>query len=575
MVVDQAKRNGVHYTPAGLARFLAARGAEHVTPAAKTLKVLDPACGDGSLLEALAEYLSPQVLAHSVLVGYETDGEAVVAANERLARFPVEQIDLRQQDFLDAVADRAMASTGGGLFASGERGDEELFDIVIANPPYVRTQVLGADKAQALADKFDLHGRVDLYHAFTKAMSWVLRPGGVLALLTSNRFLVTQAGASLRRFLLREFQLRAVYDLGDTKLFSAAVLPVIIVATKAKGGIAAECPFIRAYECRHGAPADPAYAPTVLDVLGNGFEGHVRTEAGTYRIERGLLATSSDGAQPWTLHTTDITDWLGVVERNRACTFEEAGVVRVGIKTTADSVFVRTDWESLPIELQPEAEVLFPLITHHITGRWRVTHEDTNRTRVLYTHRVVGGKRQPIDLAEYPRCRAYLESHRTRLEGREYVLKAGRKWYEIWVPQNPTEWAKPKIVFPDIAETARFSLDLTGAVVNGDCYWFALQPGQPEDQLFLMLAVANSSFITEYYDRVFHNKLYAGRRRFMTQYVSKFPLPYPDGPAAREIVRIVRKLADGNSARTSESELSDRLDVLVWESFGLAKEPAR
>ena len=41
----------------------------------------------------------------------------------------------------------------------------------------------------------------------------------------------------------------------------------------------------------------------------------------------------------------------------------------------------------------------------------------------------------------------------------------------------------------------------------------------------LLLAVANSSFITKFYDIAFHNKLYAGRRRFMTQYVKKF-LPH-------------------------------------------------
>ena len=62
------------------------------------------------------------------------------------------------------------------------------FDAVIANPPYVRTQVLGAATAQELARRFRLTGRVDLYHAFAKAIANVLKPGGILGLLTSNRF---------------------------------------------------------------------------------------------------------------------------------------------------------------------------------------------------------------------------------------------------------------------------------------------------------------------------------------------------------------------------------------------------
>ncbi len=110
------------------------------------------------------------------------------------------------------------------------------FDAVIANPPYVRTQVLGAATSQTLARRFGLTGRVDLYHAFTKAMANVLKPGGILGLLTSNRFLTVKSGASLRRLLRIEFHLEAIYDLGDTRLFAAAVLPVIVVARKQRGG---------------------------------------------------------------------------------------------------------------------------------------------------------------------------------------------------------------------------------------------------------------------------------------------------------------------------------------------------
>jgi len=572
MAVDQVKQKGVHYTPASLAQFLAAAGVGHLDLPDGPLKVLDPACGDGSLLEAIAVHLPRRTLTKSALVGYETDREALFAAGERLGRFSVEQIDLRKQDFLEAVADRVVASAGGTLFSSQEPTSEEVFDLVIANPPYVRTQILGADKAQALANKFNLRGRVDLYHAFTKAMSSVLRPGGVLALLTSNRFLLTQAGASMRRFLLSEFQLRAIYDLGDTKLFSAAVLPVVIVATKNKGSSKAKCPFVRVYECRDRAVAPEASAETVLDVLDNGFTGNIQTEAGVYRVERGTLVASSDGRQPWTLHTADISAWLRTVERNSDGTFEQFGVIRVGIKTTADSVFVRTDWDALPAEHQPEPEVLRPLITHHVASRWKLTEADAARTQVLYTHRIVEGKRKPIDLSQYPRCRAYLELHRDRLEGRKYVLKAGRKWYEIWVPQNPADWVKPKIVFPDIAEIPRFSLDVTGAIVNGDCYWITLRPGQPEDRLLLMLAVANSTFIPEYYDRVFHNKLYAGRRRFMTQYVSKFPLPRFDTQAVSEIIGLVRELTGDDASPEPDPEVVNRLDDLVWKSFGLPKE---
>jgi 23S rRNA G2445 N2-methylase RlmL len=74
---------------------------------------------------------------------------------------------------------------------------ESLFDAIISNPPYVRTQVLGAATARKLALRFGLTGRVDLYHAFVKAITLALRGGGVLGLLTSNRFLSIQSGTTL------------------------------------------------------------------------------------------------------------------------------------------------------------------------------------------------------------------------------------------------------------------------------------------------------------------------------------------------------------------------------------------
>ncbi len=124
---------------------------------------------------------------------------------------------------------------------------------------------------------------------------------------------------------------------------------------------------------------------------------------------------------------------------------------------------------------------------------------------------------------------------------------------------------------PDIAEEPKFFLDMTGAVVNGDCYWMTLRPGRTPDWLPLVLAVANSSFITRYYDIAFHNKLYAGRRRFMTQYVKQFPLPDAAGTGAK-IVRLVKRLLRSSA---TDRPLEQQIDALVWESFGLSEEVAR
>jgi adenine-specific DNA-methyltransferase len=175
----------------------------------------------------------------------------------------------------------------------------------------------------------------------------------------------------------------------------------------------------------------------------------------------------------------------------------------------------------------------------------------------------------------YPRARAYLECHRARLASREYLRQSDREWYEVWVPQDPAGWAQPKVVFPDIAEYPRFMLDDSTAIVNGDCYWITLQHGRDARWLLLLLAVANSSFILKYYDTVYHNKLYSGRRRFMTQYVKGFPLPDLNSPLGNRLVALVSEITSGGLFGEARAAVEKKIDAAVWESFGLVEEAAR
>jgi len=143
------------------------------------------------------------------------------------------------------------------------------------------------------------------------------------------------------------------------------------------------------------------------------------------------------------------------------------------------------------------------------------------------------------------------------LEGRAYVIEGGRNWFEIWVPQKPALWTQQKIVFPDIADAPRFAIDRSGSIVNGDCYWMVVED---DDLAEVIAAVGNSSFCTWFYDAACGNYLYAGRRRFMTQYIEHLPIPAPK----RDLVDRIRELRISNDV--------EQLDALVWSSLGL-KQP--
>jgi hypothetical protein len=577
----EKKTNGIHYTPPILAAYLAVASASGLrigSEVKRTLEVLDPACGEGELLMAVVEAVSPVLRRKLVLTGFDTDAAAVERARVLLAKCGVAAVEIHCGDFLAAIAENGVRQQMDLSFGeqTGANGRwVQRFDLVISNPPYVRTQVLGATAAQKLAERFALSGRVDLYHAFVRGMTLALREGGVLGLLTSNRFLSVQSGASVRSWLAGHFQLLRLVDLGDTKLFHAAVLPAIVVGLRKTGVEEQDCEFIRVYEDRGNKGQSARDVESVLEVLDFSFSGVARAGGVCFNVQTGRLHAAAGGETPWAMSNQKIDSWLATVKQHSEGVFSDVGKVCVGIKSTADVVFVRDDWECLPESERPEEELLHPLVTHHLAKRWNLPAGEAKGKRVLYPYKMGSQNREPIELADYPRAEAYLLKHAERLKGRNYVIEAGRRWYEIWVPQRPSDWACQKIAFPDISESNKFFLVDEGWIVNGDCYWIRPLLGKDENWLYLMLAVANSSFVLKFYDVVFHNKLYAGRRRFMSQYVSRFPLPRRN--RAGEILGLMPMLLRA-AARQDGLELSRleiELDEAVWRAFGLAEEGAR
>jgi adenine-specific DNA-methyltransferase len=158
--------------------------------------------------------------------GFDTNIDYIISARSNLSRFNFD-LDIQNQDFLST---QGVSAEPLNLF--NQNINEEYADMIIANPPYVRTQILGTEKAQEIAKRFNLKGRVDLYYPFLIAMTNVLKKGGLIGVITSNRYLFTKSGESIRTFLLENYEPIEVIDLGDTKIFDAAVLPAIFIGRK-------------------------------------------------------------------------------------------------------------------------------------------------------------------------------------------------------------------------------------------------------------------------------------------------------------------------------------------------------
>lgn len=558
------KAGGATYTPKLLADFVASQiiQAAHLEALEGVLRVLDPAVGDGELLVSLLAQMKHRPGLRVEVYGFETNPQARAEAAARLQReFPAVPVQLEERNFLEFVLESFGEGGSGDLFHSQA---VEPFDLIIANPPYVRTQIIGASQAQRLASQFRLIGRVDMYYAFLMGMARILRPRGVAGIIVSNRFMTIKSGAVVRSAILERFNLRHVWDLGDTKLFEAAVLPAVLLVEGRNGHAAGSPTFTSIYETDEAAKSKAADPISALE-----HDGVVEIPDGRrYQVRHGKLNGAGTSDALWRISTDAGDAWLATVESHTWGTFRDIGKIRVGVKTCADKVFIRSDWDDLPVEDRPE--LLRPLTTHHVARRFRALESKTIR-RILYPHEAGISNRRVVDLDCYPRARAYLEQHRATLEGRKYVIEAGREWFEIWVPQDPAAWEAPKLVFRDISDEPMFWIDHAGTVVNGDCYWLIAEKPSVENLLWLAVAVGNSKFIEAFYDHRFHNKLYAGRRRFITQYVEQFPLPDPESATGRSIIAKAKAGYDAVGTDAGE-RLATELDRLIWEAFGLSVE---
>jgi adenine-specific DNA-methyltransferase len=518
-----------------------------------SVKVLDPAVGDGELLISLIKALKSHSIYNIDVCGIDTNPVSIEITKKRLEEaYPEISLTLKTKDFLELCLEKET------LFDSNKTS---RFDLLISNPPYIRTQVLGSKQTQKLSKAFGLKGRIDIYQAFLIAMQSVLKKDAVAGVIVSNRFLTTKGAAKFRETLYHQYSIKGIWDFGDTKVFDAAVLPAVMVLSPCNKKDNVNIPFSSVYVAENHENTESApFVDNQIKALQ--YSGIVRSKKANYRVKSGQLNFDSKPSDLWSLQDSDSKRWLNTVSKNTWCLFKDIGKVRVGVKTTADNIFIKSDWKS---DIGYEPELLLPLSTHHIAGRYK--NNKNQKKYILYTHTIVDGRRTTYNLEQYPLSKKYLEDNKKQLTARKYVAEANRHWFEIWVPQNPSLWSQPKIIFRDITERPTFWIDKEGTVVNGDCYWMVSDKRDaPKGILWLVLAIANSRFIEVFYDIKFQNKLYSKKRRFITQYVEQFPIPDPNLKESQKLITLAEKCYNEENIKNRE-KFENEIDQIVWSIF--------
>jgi hypothetical protein len=427
--------------------------------------------------------------------------------------------------------------TAGGFDWSVEfsevllEGRRRGFDIIVANPPYVRQELIKEIKP-ALQRIFGslFCGTADLYTFFyLRAIELLRDDGGMLAFISSNKWFRAGYGANLRGHIAETCAVSSITDFGELPVFeAAATFPMVFVARKGKPADAHAPVFTQV----------KSLAPPYPDVLALVQRDGTRLPADSIKDEN------------WTLSNA--------VAAQRLRTMEKAGIplelyvkkqIYRGVLTGFNTAFVITGEKRRELIAQDprSAEIIKPLAVGDDVRRWRI--EDQDRWLIVTK---IG-----VDIKRYPAILAHLKQWQPELERR---CDKGNHWWELRACAYYLAFDMPKIVFPDIAKEPRFAFDTRGTYVNNTTYFV------PSNDLFL-LGVLNSSAAWAYSAErlaVLGDADKGGRLRFFTQFVEKFPVP--DAPVAEQeaVSALVRQClaAKGQNCESWEHEINERVALL-------------
>ena len=105
--------------------------------------------------------------------------------------------------------------------------EDEKFDTIIGNPPYVKARDILSQTRIRLSSQL-LHGHANLCFHFIEKCVRHLKPGGELVFITPRDFLKATGAAKLNTWLVDQGSFTDMIELGDARIFSGAMPNCII-----------------------------------------------------------------------------------------------------------------------------------------------------------------------------------------------------------------------------------------------------------------------------------------------------------------------------------------------------------
>lgn len=423
---------------------------------------------------------------------------------------------------------------------------EAVFDVVIANPPYVRQEEIKELKP-LLKNIYEYEcytGTADLFVYFYERSVKLLKPHGVLSFITSNKWYRAKYGENLRLFMATNTRLKSIIDFGDEAVFTAIAYPTIVIAT------------------RREKPLNPPPPSDQVRAMNWTQEHPVQEFPAVFRATAFEVPQAELKKSSWQLEPPKKRRLLErVISKGTPMRTYLGSRVFRGITTGFNKAF-EIDGETrarLIAEDANSADLIKPFLRGRDIKRWRAKSEDC---WLIFT-------RRPLSIGQYPAIEKYLSVYKAQLlpkpdnwddkrDGKWGGRKAGSyEWFEI--QDNIAYWKEfeqPKIVSTKVSIEPTFALDNDANYLSNTAYFI---PGG-SDQLYL-LALLNSS-VSAYYARERFVGKQNGYYEVQPEALEAFPVP-----SASKQQKVVLGLAANCFLATSAPRFEQIINGLVYELF--------
>ena len=513
---DEKTANGAVYTPKYIRDYIVNQVYKEEIKEVANCLCADIACGCGAFLYTLAVYVHqhtqmPFSVIYHHLYGIDVSRTSIGRAKILLALLAkINHEDVKVDDFRLFCGDTLTFD----LKNMQEVKDNGGFDIIVGNPPYVRSKHIDPLIKQNLALwNTSKVGNADLYIPFFEIGMSVLCDTGILGFITVNTFFKSVNARPLRKYFTdNRFSLKII-DFGEQLVFKKKL----------------------AYTCiafvSKGASSSLQYAKVdVADVKSNALIDYSSIDY-----------TSLDSYKGWHLNRSNVLENIQRIE-NAGEALGDKYVIKNGIATLANNVFIfkpeREDknyyylmknGEECPIEKAICRDVIKPNI---LKSEVEIPEKEEKIIFPYDTQYNVITER--LFKTDFPCAFHYLETCRPILDKRHKGGGNYGAWYAFGRTQAISDSGR-KLLFPYISDFPHFIYTPQKDMLIYCGY--AIYNDSETELLFLKRLLESSVF--DYYMRNTSKPYSTGYYSYAKNYVKSFGV-YPFSEAQKRYILSLR-----------------------------------